>query len=65
MTDPPFDNLLKLHDLTFFYNQPNKIWWLRQLRSETGTIRRTKPAGAKTIEAAQTAAIKLIHRQFK
>ena len=65
MTDLPFDNLLKLHNLTFFYNKSNKIWWLRQSRSETGTARRTKPAGAKTIEDAQTAATKLIHRQFK
>jgi hypothetical protein len=65
MAELPFDNLLKLHDLTFFYNKLNKIWWLRQPRPETGNPRRTNPASAKNQEEAETAARKFIHRQFK
>lgn len=64
MPDNRFEQLLKVHDLTFFWNEPNKIWWLRYAGSGKDD-KRTSPAGAKTREEAEIAAVKLIQRQFR
>ncbi len=64
MTEPQFEKLLKQRGLTFFWNEANKIWWVRQNLPD-GRITRSSPAGARNREEAEAAAIKLIGRQFK
>lgn len=64
MTEPQFDLLLKQRGLTFFWNEPNKIWWVRQ-NLPNGRITRSSPAGARNRDEAEAAATKLIGRQFK
>jgi hypothetical protein len=64
MPDNRFEQLLEQHHLTFFWNEPNKIWWLRQAGTEKGN-KRSSPAGARTREEAEIAALKLIQRQYR
>jgi hypothetical protein len=63
MADPQLDRLLKDKGITFHYNLQNKIWWLRQVRSD-GKARRTTPVGAKTREEAEQAAIEFIKNKL-
>ena len=64
MQELQFERLLKEKGITFHYNESNKIWWLRQVRSD-GKSRRTAPAGAKTREEAVQAATEFINNKMK
>lgn len=59
-----FETLLKQQGLTFFWSEPNKIWWVRQDHAD-GKTKRSDPAGAKDRAAAEQAAARLIHRQYR
>ncbi len=63
MTDEKFKNTLERLGITFYWYESRKFWWVSKLRPDGKTLR-SNPAGAENREAAETAAKKLIRRQF-
>ena len=64
MTNDQFEQLLDRLEITFYWYEHNKFWWVRKTHPD-GKIVRSNPVGAESLAAAQTAAAKFIRRQFR
>jgi hypothetical protein len=63
MNTPQFESQLAWLGITFHWYEIRKFWWVSKIRPD-GKTTRSNPAGAESREAAETAAKKLIRRQF-